>query len=194
MLEVHFERDARRWDHVSVQIIPGRAFSPGRVGTHERNWSMPSYGGALPHDAVHLVVEGAFGLRGGLFGKVAQGADPAAVNAEVHAARRAGRAPRGFGPEPGELLTAEALAAVHWYDPDAGTARLRDVHDRCADFGAVVPETLTLERCERVVQVLRGLRARFRAGGERALVLSFDPVTPTRTFERLWVELVRVPA
>jgi hypothetical protein len=180
LLEVRFERDARRWDHVRVPSL-------GCV------WSMPSYGSALPHDAIHLVVESAFELRRGLFGLVAAGADPDALNAEAHAARRAGRPPDGFGPNPGDLLTAEALAAVHWYDPEAGPARLRDIRDRCADFGASVPERLDLARCEEVVRVLRALRARFRAGGERALVLRYDVEEPRRGFEGMRSWQVRTP-
>lgn len=177
-LDVRFERDARGWDRTTVL---GRGVA----------WSMPSYKGALPHDAVHLIVESAFELRRGLWGRVAAGADPDAVNREVRAARVAGRAARGFGADLDELLSAEALSAVHWYDPDLGEARLRDVAARCLELGAPLPDGLSLARCEEVVRVARAVRARFRASEGRGLALRFVPEAPGQGFRALVAELGR---
>jgi len=54
-----------------------------------------SYGDGLPHDLAHLVVESAFGLRGGFWGRVDDGADPQAINAEANG--KGGRDKTGCG-------------------------------------------------------------------------------------------------
>ena len=173
-LVAHFDREGGR-DVAKVTRRDGSTVS----------WSTPSYGGALPHDAVHLVIESAFGLRLGLFGLVDRGADPGAVNREVALARRADRRPTGFGHDLDELLTAEALCAVHWYDPALGPARRRDIAARCADFGAPLPDSSALQKLGRVVVVMRALRADFRARGERGLVLRYRPSDPRRGLHAL---------
>lgn len=45
----------------------------------EVSWSFPTYGEALPHDTVHLVVESILGLRQGFWGRVAAGCRAAGV-------------------------------------------------------------------------------------------------------------------
>jgi hypothetical protein len=54
----------------------------------EVNWAFPNYGEALPHDLIHLVVEAAFGLRQGFWGRVDAGVDPGAIMADAN--RRGG--------------------------------------------------------------------------------------------------------
>lgn len=167
VLVARFDREGRR-DVAHVTRRDGTTLS----------WATPSYGGALPHDAVHLALESAFDLRLGLWGLVDRGADPAAINREVSEARLLGRRPAGFGRELDDLLTAEALAAVHWYDPGLGPARLRDIADRCAEFGAPPPGAHLLADLSPVVAKMRALRAEFRARGERGLVLHYRPADP----------------
>lgn len=175
-LLARFDRVSERRDRACVRRSDGS----------EVAWETPSYGGALPHDAVHLIVESAFGLRRGLWGLVDEGADPGRVNEEASRARGAGAPYVGFGADVAELLAAEALAAVHWYDPElAPAARLRDLAARAEEFGATLPATVDAERTIEVVHVMRALRASFRAAGERELTLTFWPDRPARAFEAL---------
>ena len=72
----------------------------------EVNWAFPSYGDSLPHDLIHLVVEAAFGLAQGFWGRVDAGADPAAITADAN--RRGGRNKySGFGTALSELQLAK---------------------------------------------------------------------------------------
>lgn len=175
-LLARFDRVSERRDRACVRRSDGS----------EVAWETPSYGGALPHDAVHLIVESAFGLRWGLWGLVEGGADPGRINAEASRARATGGQYEGFGADVAELLAAEALAAVHWYDPELDpAARLRDLEARAEEFGATLPATVDAERTREVVRVMRALRATFRAAGERGLTLSFWVEAPTRAFEAL---------
>ena len=43
----------------------------------EVSWVFPTYGDMVPHDLVHVVVESAFGLKNGFWGRVDAGVDPA---------------------------------------------------------------------------------------------------------------------
>jgi hypothetical protein len=54
-----------------------------RTNGTEVSWVFPSFGNYVPHDLVHLVVEAAFGLRQGFWGRVDDGVDPARVNADA---------------------------------------------------------------------------------------------------------------
>lgn len=87
--------------------------------------------GPVPHDAVHMIVERALGLRHGFWGMIASGTDPDEVQ-EI--AKEAGHASakRASLPEPRivELLQAERLVecfeAALW-DGGADPATLRDI-------------------------------------------------------------------
>lgn len=89
---------------------PDRVYVTRTDGT-EVSWSFPTYGDGIPHDLVHLVVETAFGLKDGFWGRVDRGIDVARLN---HAANRRGGADKyaGFGPDQKELWLAELLAGT----------------------------------------------------------------------------------
>ena len=144
----------------------------------EVSWTFPSYGDALPHDLVHLVVESAAGLRDGFWGRVARGIDPARVNAAADgAAGKLGDKYKGFGDDLTELVQAEALAAYPWLTDDAA---LRDavLADWRARIGAACPEPDTA-RIALVRGVLERLTARWRALLPKgALAVEFDPAQP----------------
>ena len=79
-------------------------------GSHV-NWAFPTYGDALPHDLIHLVVEAAFGLAHGFWGRVDAGADPGAIMADAN--RRGGSNKySAFGSDRSELLLSEAPPAA----------------------------------------------------------------------------------
>jgi hypothetical protein len=164
-----FDRAPGRWDRIKARRSDGS----------EVSWEVPTYRASLPHDLVHLVVESAFELRLGLWGHVDRGRDPAKIN-EAASRARGGDRSYGFGDDLEELLMAEGLTAVHWYDPALEDASVcEDIIDRCAEFGVGPPPTLAPTRVGVVRAVLRAERARFReAGGRRVATFSFDVGNP----------------
>ena len=95
MLRAAFVRTVGQPDRIYVTRSDGSEIS----------WPFPTYGEGLPHDLVHLVVESAFGVSGGFWGRVDQGVDPKRVNDEAN--RRGGRDKyTAFGPDLSELYLA----------------------------------------------------------------------------------------
>src|SRR5882762_4340026 len=91
----------------------------------EVDWAFPTYGDALPHDLIHLVVEAAFGLGQGFWGRVDAGADPGAIMADAN--RRGGHDKfSGFGTATSELPLAEVLANAGWLVAEPSTAALHE--------------------------------------------------------------------
>lgn len=146
LVRVRFDRIRESCDRITIERRDGSSTT----------WTCPTYGGTIPHDLVHLVVETVFDLDGGLWGTLASGSDMAGVRA------RAGT------PEGAELLTAEALAIVNWYDAALdGAQRCEAVLEACADLRAAPPPTLSPARAERATALLKPLKARCRALAER---------------------------
>jgi hypothetical protein len=155
----------------------------------EVNWAFPNYGDALPHDLIHLVVEAAFGLAQGFWGRVDAGADPAAIMADAN--RRGGRNKySGFGTASSELPLAEALANPGWLVGEPSTASLREnIIAACRESGLAVPELLSTERIDQVRVVLKHLASQWRDFIPKGAVqLAFDPRDPSGTFDRLSME------
>ena len=164
---------------------------PDRIYVHrsddsEVSWTFPTYGDGLPHDLVHLVVESAFGVRRGFWGRVDSGVDPARVNAAAN--RRGGTdkfAP--FGANLRELYLAEAMAVVRWGDvtlSDDGIVAI--VRDSYCELELDVPVTLSRERVARVRETLDALRCRWcELLPKGTLRLPFDPTDPCLSFEGL---------
>jgi hypothetical protein len=138
----------------------------------EVSWSLPTYGDALPHDLVHLVVESAFGLARGFWGRVDAGADPRVINAEAN--RRGGaRKYAAFGGDRSELDLAEALAACRWQEATA----LDELRAHCAKLGVDPPSDLGPKRVREVGGALKHLTERWRSlrpKGALHLVLRTD--------------------
>jgi hypothetical protein len=128
-------------------------------GSHA-SWDFPSYGDGLPHDLVHLIVEQRFGVAGGVWGRVAAGADLARINA---AANRAGGKDK-YRELGDEVVLAEALANAPWTqlelapDAEALLARMREMAGPRA-----LPASVTLDAIARVRAELCELRERWVA-------------------------------
>jgi hypothetical protein len=149
----------------------------------EASWPFPTYGDRLPHDLVHLVVEAAFGLSRGFWGRVDEGADPKRIGDQ---ANRAGGADKyaAYGPDQRELMLAEALANTPW----TGDAEDLPAQIAAACEAAAVepPAGVSPERIRAVKDVLAGLAARWRSLDPKgALHVSFDRGAPWRSFDAL---------
>ena len=145
-MRVRFVRIAGEHDRIYVTRDNGT----------EVSWSFPSYGNAVPHDLVHLVVETHFQLRRGFWGRVADGVDPKRVNEEAN--RHGGAVASkyaGFGSDLRELLLAEALAAVVWIIDEN---QLRNARELAAGLGI----ELTDEALDEVRGQLVELNAKWR--------------------------------
>ena len=66
MLNASFVRTVGDRDRIYVRRSDGS----------EVNWVFPTFGDAPPHDMIHLVVESAFGVTQGFWGRVDAGIDP----------------------------------------------------------------------------------------------------------------------
>jgi hypothetical protein len=155
------------------------------------SWPFPTYGDGLPHDLVHLVVESAFGLAGGFWGRVDAGADPKRITDQAN--RKGGpNKYAAYGPDQRELLVAEALAAARW--SERGAEVLEAASAAFGSAGLPPPADLTADRVERTAQVLAGLAGRWRALRPKgALDVDFDGAAPRRGFDRLRHDLAVEP-
>lgn len=174
MLEASFVRTVGERDRIYVTRSDGSTVS----------WVFATYGDVLPHDLVHLVVESAFGIAGGFWGRVDAGADPAAITREAN--REGGRDKyAAFGADQSQLQLAEALANVRWLaEATPVTVLLDEALTACRDAGLVPPSALSTERVGQLRAVLAELARQWRAltpkGG---MVLGFDPRHPERGFD-----------
>jgi len=170
MLRAAFVRTAGGPDRIYVVRSDGS----------EVSWSFPTYGDGLPHDLVHLVVESAFGLRDGFWGRVDAGADPRMINDQ---ANRRGGADKyaAFGADRSELNVAEALAAAA-----GGEATVEAVRAACAKLAVAPPAGLDEERTREVRELLAALSERWRGLLPKgALNLVFHRDAPRIGFEEM---------
>lgn len=164
---------------VTFVKTPGAAdrFFVTRDDGSEASWSFASYGPrAMPHDLVHFVLEQEMGLRLGLWGRVAAGADLAKVNAQSN--RMGGPIAdkyRTLGEDLSELLLAEAFAGQAWSaDWQSDDERLEALLAAYAEQGITPPEGFGLARVVELREALDGTRARWAGLGEKgSLVLTW---------------------
>lgn len=152
----------------------------------ETSWAFPSYGAGLPHDLVHLVVESAFGLRRGFWGRVDAGVDPGRIAEEAN--RRGGVDKyAGFGEDRGELVLAEALAGGPWSDPlTPDHAMLEAIQRSAAIMGVALPEGITPARIAWARAPILRLAERWRTFETKGtLVVRFRPDDPAAGFADL---------
>jgi len=172
-MQISFVRSQGRPDRVYVQRTHG-----GEV-----SWSFPSFGDGLPHDLVHLVVESAFGVRQGFWGRVDAGVDPARVN-EI--ANRVGGANKyaAFGDDLSELYLAEALAGIAWGLPEwTDEDRHQSVIDALHELGIEPPASVSVDGITAAGLKLGAARSQWRSvAPSGTLRVTYDPAHPNRGF------------
>src|SRR5262245_317246 len=141
-MEISFVRTQGQRDRVYVR----------RTNGTEVSWVFPTFGNYIPHDLVHLVVETAFGLKNGFWGRVDAGVDVTRINAD---ANRLGGPNKyaAFGQNQEDLFLAEALAATRWGDSRLLDEELAAEITRTCNALAPIPR----ERVARIRKVLDGL-------------------------------------
>ena len=150
---IRFVRTAGAPDRVYVRRTDGS----------ETSWSFPTYGDALPHDMVHLVVEEAFQIADGFWGRVDRGVDPARINAEANRLGGANKY-KGFGDDLRGLLLAETVANLSWGISEiSDEQRLQQVADECEKHGIAMPPLVDPARLQNVRTRLAELSAQWRA-------------------------------
>jgi len=169
---------------VRTQGQPDRVYVV-RTSGEEVSWRFPNYGDDVPHDLVHFVVETAFGLARGVWGRVDEGLDLARANTllETHGPDKYA----GFGADRSELMAAEALAAGGWRRADLDdVGRLETIRGHAQQMNAPLPASVTLERIAEVHATLDALRNRWSALIPKgAIDVVFDPADLAGTFAKL---------
>lgn len=174
-MEIRFIRVEGQRDRVAVR----------RPSGGETSWELPTHGDQLPHDLVHGVVEAAFGVADGFWGRVASGMDVTRIKSE--ASRRGGATTFAAMGERRGLLIAEALTTAPWFDPAATPATLLErVLGKCQRYGVEPPGNVTLERLEEVRAVLGRLETRWKQlGPNGALPLRLSLVNLEDSFQAM---------
>lgn len=185
MLQASFVRVVGERDRIYVTRSDGSTVS----------WVFTSYGEELPHDLVHLVVESAFGVAAGFWGRVDAGADPGAITREAN--RKGGRDKyAAYGPDQTELQLAESLANVRWLAGAAtAEALVQQAIDACKAAAVEPPPALSPERAAQVRARLAGLTHEWRSLRPKGtLALRFDADDPAREFDAQRVRTTPLPS
>ena len=176
MLSAAFVRTVGDRDRIYVRRSDGS----------EVSWGFPTYGDVPPHDMIHLVVESAFGVTQGFWGRVDAGIDPGIIADQAN--RLGGRNKyAAFGADLSGLALAEALANPGWLlDAISAEALQNQIVGACREAGVEPPAPLSIERTEPVRVVLRHLAMQWRdLKPKGAIDLLFDPRDPMGIFDVL---------
>ncbi|MCA9603963.1 MAG: hypothetical protein KC619_00080 [Myxococcales bacterium] len=160
-MEIVFVRTGTRRDRFHVTRDDGS----------EASWAFPSYGDALPHDLVHFVCERELGVRDGIFGAIARGADLERINAK---ANRAGGKDKyaAFGPDLEGVLWSEALATAPWSATD--DAIVEALRASCRRMGVEL-RALSREDLARTREAMAKMAARWRRLAPREAIHATFP-------------------
>jgi hypothetical protein len=161
---------------VRTRNAPDR-FYVRRDDGSEVSWSFPTFGDALPHDLVHLIVEQMFGIPDGFWGRVAGGADPAKINAEAN--RKGGALANkysAFGDDLRGIYLAESLAGLPWGVPGVSYDDMLELaFASCGKFGIELPSNVNADTLRAVQHRLFDLGTQWRALGDKgSLELAFS--------------------
>ncbi len=155
-----------------------------RSDRSEVSWVFPTYGDVPPHDMIHLIVESAFDVGQGFWGRVDAGIDPSRIMAQ---ANRMGGPDKyaAFGDDLSDLLLAEALANCGWLvEGNSGEDLQHQIVTICREANLAPPALLSAERTARVRAVLLHLAERWRELKPKgAIQLHFDSQNPVRGFD-----------
>ena len=166
MLKASFVRTVGERDRVYVTRSDGSTV----------NWVFATYGDAPPHDLIHLVVEAAFGVAQGFWGRVDAGADPGAIMEE---ANRLGGPNKfaSFDSERSELLLAEILANPGWFMDGYSAATLREeIIAGCTKANLPIPVSMTIDKVAAVRETLFDLARQWRGLRPKGTIqLQFEP-------------------
>jgi len=144
-----------------------------RADGSEASWAFPSYGpSTLPHDLVHFVVEVQMGLRDGVFGSVARGADLMRINER---ANRVG-GEDAYAALGEDVWLSEVLANVPWRGTDA---QIREAIAHNAEQMGVSTAGLRPEDLRRLRDALVDMRERWRSLDRGAGLHLTWPEAPT---------------
>ena len=170
-MDISFVRTEGQPDRVYVQ----------RTDQSEVSWAFPTYGNFIPHDLLHLVVETAFGLKAGFWGKVDSGLDAGRIN---ELADRVGGKNKyaAFGSDQFDLLTSEFLAGLRWSDLSVPAGEISNSIVSSFPHLAPVTETkvgLVRDTIDRLCLIWAGLKPK---GTLRA---QFDPNKLSQSFDTL---------
>jgi hypothetical protein len=179
MLKASFVRTLGERDRIYVTRSDGTGV----------NWAFPTYSGVPPHDMIHLIVESAFGVTHGFWGRVDAGADPGVIAARAN--RRGGRDKyAAFGDDLSGLQLAEALANSGWLMNDSPAEVLQNqIVAACREVSLPAPVTLSTELTTQVRSVLKHLATQWKGLTPKgAIQLQFDRQDPRRGFQQLLSE------
>jgi hypothetical protein len=129
----------------------------------EVSWVFPTYGDALPHDMIHLIVESAFGVTDGFWGRVDAGADSGLISAQ---ANRIGGQNKyaAFGEGLSGLVLAEILANPGWLMDDNSDEMIKNqIVMGCREANVKPPVDVSTERVVQVRSTLYDLARQWRA-------------------------------
>ena len=170
---------------VRTQGQPDRVYVTRTNGT-ETSWSFPTFGSYVPHDLVHLVVETAFGLSQGFWGRVDAGVDVARINAEANRTGGTNKYAK-FGADQSDLFVAEILAATRWADGTLTDEELvQSIAETCGSQSLHPPKSLTSSRVHEVRSTLDVLCGRWiELLPKGALNVQFNPANLESTFKCL---------
>ena len=176
MLNATFVRTVGERDRIYVTRSDGSVVS----------WVFPTYGDVPPHDMIHLIVESAFGVTQGFWGRVDAGADPGVIAARANRIS-GGNKYAAFGDDLSGLQLAEALANPGWLINDNSAEALQNqIVAACRKARVAIPVLLSTERTAQVRTVLRHLARQWRGLNPKgAIQLLFYPQEPRRGFEQL---------
>src|SRR5215471_13787068 len=183
--ELSENTDVMKIAFVRTEGMPDRVYVTRTDGT-ETSWSFPTFGSYVPHDLVHLVVETAFGLGQGFWGRVDAGVDVARVNAEAN--RKGGiNKYAKFGTDRSELYISEILAATRWADGTLTDEELmRSIGETCSNQSLSIPHNLSTASVHQVRDTLDILCGRWIELLQKgALNLHLDPANLESSFKSL---------
>ncbi len=174
-LTATFTRHRGANDHVHVTRTEGTS----------TEWEFPSYGDAVPHDLIHLVVERGLGMTDGFWGLIDGGANVVMVGDQAVLSRN-GEPLKPPGVDFSGLVQAEEAVALLGPKPaletvgqltiarlDPGSFTPPASGDTVTHLGFRLPDGTTAETIADIQRQLRELTRQWRESGHEPITLSW---------------------